>query len=260
MNDQLARLTPQEEAFALAMADPTCKGITDAYERAGYSMSGKPETRNRQALKVATKPHVATRIAELRAAAAKPVLDNASAVLAEWVAIATADPAELAQLRHDACRHCHGEGHAYQWVDEAEYVAALAEVERFNAYRKHGVAEKPLPEFGGTGFTPNADPHPECPKCHGRGVLSEWVADTRHLSPGARKLYAGFKRTANGLEVKMRDQDGALANIAKYLGMFVERHAHGGDANNRTPIPLAIAGAALSLDDAAKLYEAITKG
>jgi hypothetical protein len=32
-------------------------------------------------------------------------------------------------------------------------------------------------------------------------------------------LYAGVKQTANGPEIKMRDQDKALAFLASYLGL-----------------------------------------
>ena len=52
--------------------------------------------------------------------------------------------------------------------------------------------------------------------------------DTRHLSEGARRLYAGIKVTKDGIEIKMRDQDAALVNIAKHLGMFVNKHEQSG--------------------------------
>jgi phage terminase small subunit len=54
------------------------------------------------------------------------------------------------------------------------------------------------------------------------------AADTRTLSPKAKLLYAGVKQTRDGFEIKMRDQDKAMENVAKHLGMFVEKHEHTG--------------------------------
>jgi hypothetical protein len=38
-----------------------------------------------------------------------------------------------------------------------------------------------------------------------------------------RKLFAGVKKTKDGLEIKTRDQDAALKNLSAYLGMSLER-------------------------------------
>lgn len=62
-------------------------------------------------------------------------------------------------------------------------------------------------------------PNPDCSKCKGQGVRYVKVADTRKLTGAARKLYAGAKQTKDGVEIKMRDQDAALKNLADYLGM-----------------------------------------
>jgi phage terminase small subunit len=50
------------------------------------------------------------------------------------------------------------------------------------------------------------------------------VADTRRVRGPARRLYAGVKKTKDGIEIKMRDQDKALDNIAKFLGMIVNKN------------------------------------
>lgn len=67
------------------------------------------------------------------------------------------------------------------------------------------------------------EPNPACSACLGQGVGSVHVKDTRKLSRAARRLYAGVKKTKDGIEVKMQDQGAALANVAKHLGMFVDR-------------------------------------
>lgn len=63
-------------------------------------------------------------------------------------------------------------------------------------------------------------PNPDCPKCGGHGKGHVVLADTRKLSARAAKLYAGVQLGREGIKVNMRDQDGALVNIARHLGMF----------------------------------------
>jgi phage terminase small subunit len=63
-------------------------------------------------------------------------------------------------------------------------------------------------------------PNPSCMHCHGAGIEQVHLADTRKLSGAAKRLYGGVKRTKYGAELILRNQDAALANIAKYLGMF----------------------------------------
>lgn len=66
----------------------------------------------------------------------------------------------------------------------------------------------------------HADPNPDCGKCGGHGKGHVVLTDTRKLSPAAAKLYAGVQLGREGIKVNMRDQDGALVNIARHLGMF----------------------------------------
>ena len=63
-------------------------------------------------------------------------------------------------------------------------------------------------------------PNPECRKCGGHGKGHVVLTDTRKLSPRAAKLYAGVQLGREGIKVNMRDQDAALVNIARHLGMF----------------------------------------
>lgn len=65
-----------------------------------------------------------------------------------------------------------------------------------------------------------AEPNQECPECQGRGRGHVLLSDTRDLSSHAAKLYAGVKLGRDGIQVLMRDQDSALVNIARHLGMF----------------------------------------
>jgi phage terminase small subunit len=47
-------------------------------------------------------------------------------------------------------------------------------------------------------------------------------ADTRQLTGAARLLYAGARKTREGVEIILRDQDAALVNIARLIGAFKE--------------------------------------
>jgi len=67
---------------------------------------------------------------------------------------------------------------------------------------------------------PSAEPNPACAACRGEGVGTVFVHDTRKLTGAARRLYAGLRVGKDGIQVLMRSQDEALANIARHLGMF----------------------------------------
>lgn len=200
-------LTPRQQRFVEAYA----KGATgsDAYKQAGYSGTGN--VAEAAASRLLRNVQVATAIADLRAKAAERAEIDTAWVLRQWADIATADPNDLVQYRRACCRHCWGTGHAYQWTQ--------AELERETARLIN--LGKPAPDAGGgVGFDLNRSPNPKCPECGGDGRGRMLVADTRHLRGAARRLYAGVKLGKDGLEVRMRDQDAALANIAKHLGMF----------------------------------------
>lgn len=250
-------LTPQEEAFALAFCDPICRGATDAYRRAGYSANAKPGTINSEAYAILNRPHVALRIEEIRKSIAERVIYKAVDVIDSWMDIHTADAAELTHIRRWCCRYCHGDNGRYQWIDEEEFARAVAEVIDANAARPSKRAERPLPDVGGGfGYDRVAAPNPACSHCQGDGIVDVFIADTSSLSPRARRLFAGVKTTQHGIEIKTRDQDAALQNIAKYLGMLAERHMHGGDPNNPTPIAATSLTGEMSAKDASKLYGA----
>ncbi len=135
-------------------------------------------------------------------------------VLNQWYQIATADPADLVQLRRVCCRYCWGFDYHYQWT-RGEYERALTRAIE---------AGKPAPEgMGGFDFDNTKDPCPECPECGGEGIENVYLTDTRKLRGSAKRLYAGIEQTNKSTKIKMRDQDGALQNIAKYLGMLIDK-------------------------------------
>lgn len=133
-------------------------------------------------------------------------------LLAEFLAIARADPNELMQMRAVACKTC--------WPGSDPSAAPV--------------------------YT---DPDPECAQCMGEGHVVPWIADTRKLSPAARALYAGVQQTQHGIRILTHDKVAALVNIGKIIGAFEEdnsqkakplaealREFFGGLHGNRLPI------------------------
>lgn len=189
---------------------------TQAAIRAGYS----PVSAHSTASALLSDPKVQALVAEEQERVSKTAHFEAVDVLREWVAIATADPSKIVKVRRVNCRYCHGIGHQYQW-GARQYAeacdAALRPV-------KKGDPEPSMPDCaGGFGWLANAEPHPGCPECCGEGVEDIFFNDTESLTGPERKLIAGVKRTKDGLEVKLRDQDAAVQHLAKYLGLLIER-------------------------------------
>lgn len=145
-------------------------------------------------------------------------------VLKRWWEIASADAAELTAVHYRCCRHCYGDGHAYQWIDENEFERAVV-----NAKREELT---PPTDEGGYGFNPTLSPHAKCPKCYGEGHVHVHLADTRKLSQAGRLLFDGVKETKFGIEIKVQDRAKALENIARHLGMFKLDVNHGVQEDN----------------------------
>jgi phage terminase small subunit len=211
------KLKPLEEAFAEATLKHAT--ITDAYKAVANVSHWKPSTINRVAKAMFNDERVYARIVELRNEAAKDTVMEAAEVLRDLVDIHKADPNELIQYRRVNCRHCHGVDFAYQWVNPREFQQKIDKLRNMAASVRRRQVE-PTDE-GGYGFHSQREPNPDCPMCGGMGVGSVWLADTRFLSPRAKKLYAGVKVGKDGqIEVKMRDQDLALTHIARFRGML----------------------------------------
>lgn len=203
-----------------------CKDFnaTQAAIRAGYS----EKTAGVQGHELLKNPKISEAVEERKLEIAAMTKLDASWVVKRWMELTEADPNELTQVRRVCCRHCHGYGHQYQWT-EAEYMVAV------NKAVDEG---KPAPDgMGGFGFDMNREPHADCPECGGNGIEDVWVADTRKLKGPARRLFAGAERTRNGIKIHTRDQDGALTNLARYLGMMVDRKEISGPGGG--PLPLA---------------------
>ena len=176
-------LTTQQIRFAYGVA--AGKTLTQAYIDAGYAEHSARANASRLMANADIAACVADRVEQL---AAKEGIDE-NWVLRQWLQLAQADPNEIVQLRRVPCPYC--------WKDQEE---------RVKVYTK-------------LGFDPSKDPCIECGFCNGEGVERFFAADSRKLTGASKRLFAGVKMTQHGIEIKMRDQDAALQNIADYLGM-----------------------------------------
>lgn len=116
-----------------------------------------------------------------------------------------ADPTELVEYRRGACRYCHGKDHRYHFTP-AEHRLHM---------KKAGADDE-----GGPGYNRTVAPHPDCPECFGEGIGYTYIKDTRTLSAGARKLFAGVEQTSNGAKVRLRDQIRANELLMRNKGLL----------------------------------------
>lgn len=210
-------LTPQQEAFAVALAAGARQNeaFRAAYPRHRRSEKGLCEAASR----LAAKPEVRARVDGLLANAVKVHEDVIARLNAEWSAIGYADARELTELRRNCCRYCWGLGFRYQRT-AAEREGAYADWLKLSPKQKAKLGQLEFDERGGIGFHKHRAPNSECPECFGDGELDVFFKDTRRVSPAAARLYAGAKLTDKGMEVKLRSQDGALENLARAAGAY----------------------------------------
>lgn len=198
---------------------------TQAAVRAGY---GRADA-HREAARLMADPDVQAAVKALQDERARELKLEANEVLRHLVELAIADPNELIQHRRGCCRHCHGNLFGYQRTPaEMERDRATHEAAELERQRKDPERHRPrvFDEAGGVGYDPRREPHEDCPECFGEGVERIHLADTRHLSGPARRLYAGVKQTKDGVQVLMRDQDKAIELIGRHLAMFKDKVEH----------------------------------
>lgn len=211
-------ISPKQQAFVDEYLVDL--NATQAAIRAGYSV----KTAGQIGHELLKKPEIQGAIQVRRLKMQETTAITPESVLRRWWEIANADAAELTAVHYRCCRHCYGEGHGYQWIDDAEYERAVANAEANDL--------APPTDEGGYGFNPTLTPHAKCPKCFGEGHVHVHMADTRSLSPAGRLLFDGVKETKFGIEIKVQDRAKALENVARHLGMFKLDVNHGLQEDN----------------------------
>jgi len=216
----MAKLTEKQANFVKAYVETG--NATEAYRRSYDCSRMKPATIGQMAHDMTKHPKISAIISDLQKTRLDDVVMSAKDVVRNWILIASADPRELINHRRVNCRHCWGVAHKYQWRDDDELNEEIARAIDWNATcnARNKKPRKEVPDgAGGLGFKSNRAPHPDCPRCHGEGTGDVFVSDFNNLSPAAAALYNGVKVTKDGIEVKMRDRDQALLNLAKWLGV-----------------------------------------
>lgn len=210
----------RHEAFAQAYF--ACQDVLRAARTAGYT--GTDATATRSGYHCKEREDVQERLAELAAEQAKRLESafGADQIVQRWIDTATADPNDLTQYRIGACRFCHGEDHAYQWRTEREFNQAHNDWWAKNRKRKDEERDPEPDAAGGTGYRMTRDPHPDCPECDGLGIGYVRFNDTTKLTPQAKTLFQGVRVTQAGAEIIMADQQKAIENLAKRLGVLKE--------------------------------------
>jgi len=205
-------LTPKQQKFV----DEYLVDLNGAQAaiRAGYS----PDTAKQMAHENLSKPYLQLAIAEARRQQQERTQITADAILKQAWLIAFADERELVEIRVGCCRHCWGEGFKYQRT-----------VAEFNADRERHIVDQRIgklhkdeefDEKGGIGYNPLRPPHPECTSCRGDGYARDVIKDTRNLSPAAAMLYAGVKRTKDGIQVLTHSKEAFAEKLWKHLGLY----------------------------------------
>lgn len=226
-----APLSPEDEL--LASMDPRHVEFVEHYliELNGgkaYKIAFDPNMRDSVARACASRLLTTANVRRLMSVRVKSMFERTEGLqdqmLEQLFAIAFCDPNELSELRREACRYCHGEDHEYQYkpsewrrIDE-QWRKDVKEALEANL----DPPEPPHPR-GGVGFDPRLAPHEDCPECYGEGIEREVFKDTRHLPAAARALYAGVKRTKDGLEVMVHSQEKAREALHKYLKLYDDR-------------------------------------
>ncbi len=203
---------------------------TQAAIRAGYSLTTAAVIGHEHL----RKPNVAAAIEIEMKKRSERLQITQDMVLQQWWDIATADPNEIIYHRKTCCRYCFGVDHKYQWEDKEEHQEAQESENRYA--EKQDRPANVISDEGGFGFDRTLRPHPKCPKCKGEGFNDIVIEDTRDLSHKAKLIYNGVKSGRSGIEVKLRDQDKALENVARHLGMFQDKLTLSGGMNNTVAI------------------------
>lgn len=202
------KLTPKQARFVLEyMKDGNG---TQAAIRAGYSA----HTAQMQASRLLLNVMVQAFIRRERGKVESKLEMTRDEYTARMKQLFTADPRGLVEYKRGCCRHCWGINHAYQWT----------EAELMEAQSKAIDAGKPAPDdYGGTGYSRNRKPHPDCPECGGEGYGRVSIRDSREIDGDSLVLLAGYKRTKDGEEVVMHSQQKAGETLGKIMGWLDDR-------------------------------------
>lgn len=206
-------MTPKQRRFVAEYL--VSLNATQAAIRAGYAARSAYQVGH----ELLRKLDIAAAIETARTRIEQKLEVDAERVIADAWHVLTADVRELVEYRVSCCRCCWGEDHRYQRT------AGELERDRAAHERAEAVDGRPVVAFdeqGGIGYDAERGPNPACPECFGDGVGHVVMHDTRNVSPAAAMLYAGVRRTKDGISLLLRDKDAARETLMKHLGGYAK--------------------------------------
>lgn len=194
--------------------------------RAARRAGVPPASARSWACRALADPEIAARVETLKAESFKRMEVEVDDLLRPLVNIAKTNINDLVEFRRTCCRYCWGVAFGYQRT-VGEFRAARArhakDLKKAQASGRD-LVEDIDPQFdeqGGPGFDATTDPNAECPECHGEGVGSAFIKDTRDLGLSG-DAYAGVKVTKDGIEVKLHDRIEAIKLLGDHKGVFAK--------------------------------------
>jgi phage terminase small subunit len=150
---------------------------------------------------------VAARIKQLQTELCRELKIEAKQIHEVAAAIALHDASKISQMRHVSCEHC--------WPNWYEN-AAMAEKEA------RELAEAMGEEFQTENLAEAMPDVPDqiCQRCHGRGIISVWFADTRDLSRMERMAFSAASIGRDGYKVEIGDRLRALGSLSEQSTTF----------------------------------------
>lgn len=218
-----SRLTPRQALFVREYLKDF--NGARAARAAGYS----PLTAKEGAYSLLQRPHIRAAVDAVKVQQIEKVEAEATEVVRMLIEVARADPNDLVESRRSCCRYCWGNGFRYQRTpgemarDRDQHLRDQMRQQREAEREDKPFTPTAFDEAGGIGYHRHREPNAECPECFGDGELDVHVQDSRLLQGAARRLYAGVKRTKDGIEVKMRDQDKAVEMLGRHLALFTDK-------------------------------------
>jgi len=194
---------------------------TQAAIRAGYSAKSAAQT----AWFLLRKPKVQVAVEALASARARRLGIDADELMRVWSAVVNLDANEISQLRRVCCPYCWGTDHQRQFtpagLEAAKRQHDKDRARHLNVDSNDDIGE--FPPYEDAWYDKRKPPAEDCPECHGEGIAETFYADTRHLSPAARLVYAGVKEGRDGIELLTMSKEKAADNLARALGLFKDK-------------------------------------
>jgi len=173
-----------------------------------------------------TLPAIATAWREYSFAVARTLDFAPENVIVQAVAALRFDHSKYLRAERVCCRFCHstdGKRQITQAEDEMKR-------EKWEQRRNELLAADPDRDIGeyegyaGEWYDPRKDINPDCPNCHGEGILRTFYDDLRKLTPLERAAIQGIEETESGaIRVNTMSKDKALDVLAKIFGFYKDK-------------------------------------